>query len=144
MCVQQIWQTFPDTNECSGLADGSFQVSCTTVDAWPQPAAKSQRDLDGMRAQLVALAVGCPHTRSNPSSCPLHELRQQDPSAIIDWLDTLQDDERDYLIRYHHCCLATWKNKSVVGRRNGPTPLRAKVPRRTNRVPVTAGLTSTR
>ena len=60
-----------------------------------------------MREQLVILAVECPYTKSNPSTCPLHEVRKLKPTAIIDWLDALSGEEKEFLTQYHQCCLMT-------------------------------------
>lgn len=75
------------------------------------------RDVDRLREQLVVLAVECPYTKSNPDSCPLHEVRKMEPAAIIDWLDGLNREEQDFVALYHECCLVTkweqdWKNRA--------------------------------
>jgi hypothetical protein len=77
--------------------------------------AKTGRDADRMREQLVALAAECPYTGSNPSGCPLHEVRKLEPARIIDWLDGLSGEEKDFLTLYHQCCLVT-KLEATPGR----------------------------
>ena len=67
----------------------------------PRPKARVQQ----LREQLQTLAAGCPHTRTNPSSCPLHEVRKLEPEAVLRWLDGLTTPEKDFLIMYHQCCL---------------------------------------
>ena len=67
--------------------------------------------MDQLREELVALATECPHTTANPCGCPLHELRKMEPGQIIDWLDRLNGEEREFLMLYHQCCLVTqWEN----------------------------------
>jgi hypothetical protein len=61
--------------------------------------------VDWLREQLASLAVGCPHTKANPSSCPLHDVRLLEPAAIIDWMDGLSNEEKEFLMLYHQCCL---------------------------------------
>jgi hypothetical protein len=74
--------------------------------------------VDRLREQLVALAVECPYMESDPSGCPLHEVRKPEPAAIIDWLDKLNSEEKDFLTQYHQCCLMTvWERDCVEGRR---------------------------
>jgi hypothetical protein len=89
------------------------------VDFPSQTSTPPAHDLDQLREQLVLLAARCPHTKSNPPSCPLHGLRQMEPSAIIDWLDGLQNDEREFLLFYHQCCLMTWRERNRAAARRG-------------------------
>ena len=86
-----------------------------TVEPRPQ-ATPLGCDLDGLREQLVLLAASCPHTKSNPWTCPLHALRQMEPSAIIDWIDALEDRDREYLMFYHQCCLVTQRERDLAAR----------------------------
>ena len=77
----------------------------------------TRRDPDQFREELVSLAVACPRTKSNPSRCPLHEVRKLEPTAIMDWLDGMSSDDQDFLRLYHQCCLVTqWDSESVEGR----------------------------
>ena len=94
------------------------------------------RDGDRLREQLVILAAECPYTNSNPPSCPLHEVRKLEPTAIIDWLDALNPDEKDFLTTYHQVCLETKresdrvvgsqpKEDSATAKRKRPKPRKA-------------------
>jgi|ERR1019366_2898444 hypothetical protein len=83
------------------------------------------RDVDRLREQLVILAIECPYTKSNPSTCPLRGVRKLKPTAIIDWLDALSSDEKDFLTQYHQCCLMTrWGRGQIerIRRRKRPAP----------------------
>lgn len=81
------------------------------MDTPPLEKANLVRDVEQLREQLVMLAVACPYTKSNPITCPLHEVRRQEPAAILDWLDNLSREEKDFLILYHQCCLvAKWED----------------------------------
>ena len=61
--------------------------------------------------QPDALATECPHTKANWCGCLLHELRKMEPRQIINWLDRLDGEEREFLMLYHKCCLVTqWEN----------------------------------
>ena len=89
--------------------------------------------MDWLREQLASLAVGCPHTRSNPSSCPLHEVRLLEPAAILDWLDGLSSDEKEFLMLYHQCCLVINRERDAAAgpqsertRPEGPTRKRPR------------------
>jgi hypothetical protein len=84
------------------------------VDTPPLGSTTTRRDVDWLREQLASLAVGCPHTRSNPSSCPLHEVRLLEPAAILDWLDGLSSDEKEFLMLYHQCCLVINRERDAV------------------------------
>ena len=77
------------------------------MDTPPQDDVTVEYDVDRLREQLVLLAVECPYTKSNPAGCPLHEVRKMKPSSIIDWLDGLNREEKDFVTLYHHCCLVT-------------------------------------
>jgi hypothetical protein len=70
--------------------------------------------VDLLREKLVLLAIECPYTKSNPPTCPLHDVRKLDPASIIDWLDGLSSEEKDFLTLYHQCCLvAQWEAEGV-------------------------------
>ena len=71
-------------------------------------------DVDWLREQLRTLATGCPHTKSNPDGCPLHDVRQLEPAAIIDWLDGLSLEEKDFLMLYHQCCLVINRERDAL------------------------------
>ena len=83
----------------------NFRCKLAHVGTPPLGKTINRRDVDRLREQLASLAVGCPHTKSNPSSCPLHDVRMLEPEAIIDWLDGLSTDEKEFLMLYHQCCL---------------------------------------
>lgn len=70
--------------------------------------------MDWLREQLRTLATGCPHTKTNPDGCPLHDVRQLEPAAIIDWLDGLSPEEKDFLMLYHQCCLVINRERDAV------------------------------
>ena len=95
----------------------SFRGKFPCVDTPPlgTTAANCREEL--LREQLVSLAVCCPHTRSNPSVCPLHEVRKLEPAAILDWLDGLSAEQRDYLMLYHQCCLVITRESDSIGER---------------------------
>lgn len=62
-------------------------------------------DTDWLREQIIVLTAGCPHTKSNPPACPLHEVRKLEPAAIVAWMDGLNSNEKEFLMMYHQCCL---------------------------------------
>ena len=85
------------------------------------------QDIDTLREQLVTLAISCPHTKSNPSSCPLHEVRKLESAAILDWLDGLSREDLDYLTLYHQCCLVTkWESERNEKKIKNQTRRRAR------------------
>ena len=103
------------------------------MDTPPLGSTTTRRDVDWLREQLASLAVGCPHTRSNPSSCPLHEVRLLEPAAILDWLDGLSSDEKEFLMLYHQCCLVINRERDAAAgpqsertRPEGPTRKRPR------------------
>ncbi len=97
----------------------SDRLASPVVDTPPLSIPAISRDVDRLREQLVLLAVECPYTKSNPSTCPLHDVRLLEPAAIIDWLDGLSSEERDFLTLYHQCCLVTkWECNDLEGRQN--------------------------
>lgn len=89
------------------LSSGLARDTLPRVDTPPPGRTLVTRDVDRLREQLMLLAVECPYTNSNPPGCPLHEVRQMEPEAVIDWLDGLSGEEKDYLTFYHECCLMT-------------------------------------
>ena len=94
----------------------------------PLGKAAARRDADWLREQLVSLAVGCPHTKGSPAGCPLHEVRKLEPSEIIDWVDRLRPDEKEFLMLYHQCCFViNWERDMAPRRRRERNPARAKV-----------------
>lgn len=82
--------------------------------------ATRSRNADRLREELVILAAACPCTRSNPSSCPLHEVRKLEAGAIIDWLDRLSAEEKAYLAQYHECCMMLQLDRAGAGGRGPP------------------------
>ena len=77
------------------------------METQPQSERPSGREMDRLREQLVLLAVECPYTNANPPNCPLHEVRKMPPTAIIDWMDGLNHEEKEFVALYHQCCLVT-------------------------------------
>ncbi|MDO8542662.1 MAG: hypothetical protein Q7S40_19655 [Opitutaceae bacterium] len=84
--------------------------------------------LKWLDAQLANLAGACPHTKTNPNSCPLHEVRKLSPAAIGKWLDALRLEEKEYLMLYHQCCLVIrWESQQPkVGRVKPKSPRRRR------------------
>jgi hypothetical protein len=108
------------------------------VDTPPLGKTITRRDVDKLREQLASLAVGCPHTKSNPSSCPLHDVRLLEPEAIIDWLDSLNNEEKDFLMLYHQCCLVINRERdsaTAPRKRQTSSPSRIRSRRRRDGLP---------
>lgn len=56
--------------------------------------------------QLAQVAPNCPWTHRNPRECPLYEVRKLPTEDMLQWLDGLSVEEKEYLVLYHQCCLA--------------------------------------
>jgi|GEM_PF-5369076 len=87
------------------------------------------RDAAQLREQLILLAAGCPHSQSNPTSCPLHDVRLLEPAAAIDWVDGLSGEQKDFLMLYHQCCLMINWERDWSGRFNAAKAAAAPVAR---------------
>lgn len=72
------------------------------------PVRKSSEDrLRQVNAQLAEFVKSCPVDERNPAECPLFKLRKQKAEKVAAWIEGLSLDEKEYLLLYHHCCLAT-------------------------------------
>lgn len=47
-----------------------------------------------------------------------------DVFAVIDWIDALEPDDLEYLVKYHQCCHAVHREAPIVAR--GPQPAAAR------------------
>jgi hypothetical protein len=54
---------------------------------------------------VLQLSVVCPHENSNPSFCPLHEVRKLPPEQRMEWVHMLTDQDFEYIAAYHQFCL---------------------------------------
>jgi len=63
-------------------------------------------DVDRLRERLLILVTGCPRSAANPPTCPLYHIRELEPSEVIDWIDQLDTNQKQFLAQYHDCCLA--------------------------------------
>lgn len=59
-----------------------------------------------LEEQAIALAKCCPVDRSNPSTCPLCELRKLAARARRAWLRRLPLADLEFLALYHATCSA--------------------------------------
>jgi hypothetical protein len=56
-------------------------------------------------ADLLKLSVACPFDQTNPSDCPLSQLRIMKTTKRLQWLQALKQDDLSYLAAYHRVCL---------------------------------------
>jgi len=64
---------------------------------------------ENQRSQIIAdildLAVVCPHDHTNPPFCPLYKVRKLDPHERMKWALMLSDEEMDDVTVSHKVCL---------------------------------------
>ena len=58
-----------------------------------------------LRAQLHGLSITCPFDQCNPSDCVLCEIRKLPNKARFEWVESLNLDELDTILRTHYQCL---------------------------------------
>ena len=61
------------------------------------------------RATLISLLMKCPKTQDNGAvRCPLynmrHKLQEKDAQSIMDYVDSLAENEIDNIVFYHKQC----------------------------------------
>jgi len=75
------------------------------MDTPPTVSATDGLNVEWLCQQLTTRIAGCAHAKSNLSSCPLHDMPFSEPEAVIEWLDGLSSEEKDFLVLYHQCAL---------------------------------------
>ena len=63
------------------------------------------------RAELIGLLVACPFGQDNPSSCPLHSIRERPLPERVAWLDLLEEEEVLLLLENHRQCLGVKEHR---------------------------------
>ena len=72
------------------------------------------RRLRLLNEQLAEFVPACPWARRNPIECPLYDLRKQKVATMAKWIDGLSVAEKEYLVLYHECCLATKRERETA------------------------------
>ena len=57
-----------------------------------------------MRTAIAKLAVECPVVKKNPTMCPLYPVRKKRMPARLQWIDSLQNQDVEFLSDYHRVC----------------------------------------
>jgi hypothetical protein len=87
----------------------------------PAPKAQASR-LRWLNHQLEQFVPTCPWAQGNPNECPLYKLRKKSARTVAKWIDGLTIGDKEYLVLYHQCCLATKQGRV--------SPKKEKAPRR--------------
>jgi len=58
-----------------------------------------------LRSELLKLIENCPVDLCNAVECPLFPVRQLNEEERLEWLDSLDVKEMEYLACYHHVCM---------------------------------------
>lgn len=80
----------------------------------------SVHPIEQLKTGLLELVESCPARHCNPKDCPLFDLRKMPRSRRIQWFNTLNQDDLEYLAAYHYVCM----NIQIRSRRSRarPTP----------------------
>jgi len=63
-----------------------------------------EEDRQRLKEAIGGLVAECPLGPKNPTMCPLYPVRKRQPSTRVRWVQSLKDDELDFLIDYHRVC----------------------------------------
>jgi len=64
-----------------------------------------------LRTEFSILSEACPLDQVNPSTCPLHEIRERYPKERMAWFDELSEEA---LLNIHTYCQLCWKRKTFL------------------------------
>ena len=57
-----------------------------------------------LKEAIARLEVECPLGPKNPAMCPLYRVRKRCPSTRMRWIESLKDEELEFLSNYHQIC----------------------------------------
>ncbi len=70
----------------------------------PMPSLSSSSVKD-LRVSLLELLNACPVEQCNPPDCPLFIVREMTPRRRLQWFNSLDRADLEYLAAYHYACM---------------------------------------
>jgi hypothetical protein len=64
----------------------------------------NEEERQKLKKAIGGLAIKCPLGTKNPTMCPLHQVRKRRPSTRMSWIESLKDEELEFLSSYHQVC----------------------------------------
>jgi dihydroorotase-like cyclic amidohydrolase len=57
-----------------------------------------------LKMAVSELTKACPLGTKNPMMCPLNPVRKRRPSTRANWIESLKDEDLEFLVSYHAVC----------------------------------------